>query len=147
MRDAVASAIADADALIMAAAVADFRPAEPAASKMKKSSAVDALALEPAPDVLKETRTQRSARLRVVGFALETDDHVENARKKLQEKALDLIVLNDASEPGAGFEVETNRVTIIGRAGLQEALPLQSKDDVAEAILDRLIPLLEPTAA
>lgn len=147
MRDAVASAIADADALIMAAAVADFRPAEPAASKMKKSSAVDALALEPAPDVLKETRTQRSARLRVVGFALETDDHVENARKKLQEKALDLIVLNDASEPGAGFEVETNRVTIIGRAGLPEALPLQSKDDVAEAILDRLIPLLEPTAA
>ena len=85
---------------------------------------------------------QRSARLRVVGFALETDDHIENARRKLEEKALDLIVLNDAREPGAGFEVETNRVTILGRSGPPEALPLQSKDDVAEAILDRLVPLL-----
>ena len=99
-----------------------------------------------APDILKDTLNQRAARLRVVGFALETDDPVANAQRKLQEKALDLIVLNNAQEPGAGFEVETNRVTLIGRDGVPEALPLQSKDDVAEAILDRLIPLLASTS-
>jgi phosphopantothenoylcysteine decarboxylase/phosphopantothenate--cysteine ligase len=144
MLQAVNEAIEHADALIMAAAVADFRPAAPAAAKIKKSESVAALALEPAPDVLKETRARRPHHLRVVGFALETDDHVQNARKKLEEKALDLIVLNDASEPGAGFEVETNRVTIIGRDGSPQILPLQSKSDVAEAILDRLTPLLAP---
>ncbi|MGH8434844.1 MAG: bifunctional phosphopantothenoylcysteine decarboxylase/phosphopantothenate--cysteine ligase CoaBC [Pseudomonas sp.] len=147
MRTAVATAIAQADALIMAAAVADFRPADPASSKIKKSSAPDHVMLEPAPDVLKETAQQRSARLRVVGFALETDDHIENARRKLEEKVLDLIVLNDAREPGAGFEVETNRVTILGRTGQPEALPLQSKNEVAEAILDRLTPLLSAQTA
>jgi phosphopantothenoylcysteine decarboxylase / phosphopantothenate---cysteine ligase len=142
MREAVAAAISVADALIMAAAVADFRPARPSNSKLKKSQGAGALALEAAPDVLKETRAHRPPALRVVGFALETDDHIDNARKKLQEKALDLIVLNDAREPGAGFEVDTNRVTILGRDGAPETLPLQSKHDVAEAILDRLVPLL-----
>jgi phosphopantothenoylcysteine decarboxylase/phosphopantothenate--cysteine ligase len=142
MKAAVAAAITNADALIMAAAVADFRPAEPRDRKLKKSARPDALPLEPAPDVLKETIAQRPARLRVVGFALETDDQIENARRKLEDKKLDLIVLNDASETGAGFEVDTNRVTILGREGAPEALPLQSKNAVAEAILDRLIPLL-----
>jgi phosphopantothenoylcysteine decarboxylase/phosphopantothenate--cysteine ligase len=142
MLAAVGDAIADADALIMAAAVADFRPADPAASKIKKSQNVAALALEPAPDVLKETRARRSDRLRVVGFALETDDHLRNARRKLEEKGLDLIVLNDATEAGAGFEVDTNRVTILTRDHPPQTVPLQSKSDVADVILDRLAPLL-----
>jgi phosphopantothenoylcysteine decarboxylase / phosphopantothenate---cysteine ligase len=146
MRDAVAASIADADALIMAAAVADFRPAEPSATKIKKTAGAPALALEAAPDVLKTTLGQRSKNLRVVGFALETNDHLDNARRKLEEKALDLIVLNDATEPGAGFEVDTNRVTILGRESQPEVLPLQSKHEVAEIILDRLTPLLAPAA-
>jgi phosphopantothenoylcysteine decarboxylase/phosphopantothenate--cysteine ligase len=111
---------------------------------MKKAEGVGALELEPAPDVLKETIAARPKRLRVVGFALETDDHLTNAQKKLVEKSLDLIVLNAAAEPGSGFEVDTNRVTILSRAGGAEALPLQPKHDVADAILDRLAPLLAP---
>jgi phosphopantothenoylcysteine decarboxylase/phosphopantothenate--cysteine ligase len=142
MLAAVTRAIQDADALIMAAAVADFRPAAPAPSKIKKSARLAGLELERAPDVLGATRASRPAHLRVVGFALETDDGLANARRKLQEKALDLIVLNDAREPGAGFEVDTNRVTILGRDGSEHSLPLLSKHDVADAILDQLIPLL-----
>ena len=142
MAQAVRAAIADADALVMAAAVADFRPAAPAQNKIKKSAAVSAIELEPAPDILKSTRAQRAQNLKVVGFALETDAHEANARRKLAEKDLDLIVLNDATEPGAGFEVATNRVTIIRRNGESaEHLPLLSKDDVADAILDRLATL------
>jgi phosphopantothenoylcysteine decarboxylase / phosphopantothenate---cysteine ligase len=142
MASAVRAAVADADALIMAAAVADFRPAAPANSKIKKSSAVSAIELEPAPDILKSTREFRAKHLRVVGFALETDAHEENARKKLAEKGLDFIVLNDAREPGAGFEVSTNKVTLIHANSADiEQLPLLSKDDVADAILDRLAAL------
>jgi phosphopantothenoylcysteine decarboxylase / phosphopantothenate---cysteine ligase len=144
MLSAVADSIRDADALIMAAAVADFRPVAPASAKIKKEQGVGALELEPAPDVLKETVAARPKRLRVVGFALETDDHVSNAQKKLVEKSLDLIVLNPAAEAGSGFEVETNRVTILSRDGGAEALPLQPKHDVADVILDRLAPLLAP---
>jgi phosphopantothenoylcysteine decarboxylase/phosphopantothenate--cysteine ligase len=139
MASAVRESIGDADALIMAAAVADFRPANVAGSKIKKQAAVSAIELESAPDILKSTRADRADRLRVVGFALETDAHEENARKKLAEKGLDFIVLNDAREPGAGFEVDTNKVTIIHRdADHAEHLPLLSKDQVADAILDRL---------
>ncbi len=142
MAAAVRSAIAHADALVMAAAVADFRPAAPAPSKIKKSAAVSAIELEPAPDILKLTRADRAPHLRVVGFALETDAHEDNARKKLAEKGLDFIVLNDATEPGAGFEVSTNRVTIIHKdSTTAEQLPLLSKDAVADAILDRLAAL------
>ena len=142
MAAAVRDAIADADALIMAAAVADFRPAAPATSKIKKSSAISAIELEPAPDILKSTREHRAKDLKVVGFALETDAHEENARKKLTEKGLDLIVLNDATEPGAGFEVSTNKVTLIHKNSTSsEQLPLLSKDEVADAILDRLAAL------
>ena len=145
MLQAVQSNILTADVLVMAAAVADFRPANPAANKMKKAQGVAALELEPAPDVLKSTLRDRPPNLRVVGFALETDDHQANARKKLEEKALDLIVLNKADEPGAGFEVDTNQVTIISRAGA-EPIPLQSKAEIAEHILDRIIPLLAARA-
>ena len=142
MAHAVRNAIAHADALIMAAAVADFRPAAPAQNKIKKSASVSAIELEPAPDVLKSTRAHRAHNLKVIGFALETDAHEENARKKLAEKGLDMIVLNDATEPGAGFEVSTNKVTLIHKNSTSsEHLPLLSKDEVADAILDRLTAL------
>ncbi|HEY0305989.1 MAG TPA: bifunctional phosphopantothenoylcysteine decarboxylase/phosphopantothenate--cysteine ligase CoaBC [Longimicrobiales bacterium] len=142
MASAVRESIRDADALIMAAAVADFRPANVAGSKIKKQAAVSAIELEPAPDILKSTRDARATQLRVVGFALETDAHEENARKKLAEKGLDFIVLNDAREPGAGFEVDTNKVTILRRDSDDvEHLPLLPKDQVADAILDRLAAL------
>ena len=139
MAAAVRSEIANADALIMAAAVADFRPAAPAKQKIKKSEGVSAIELEPAPDILKSTQPHRPQHLRVVGFALETHEPEENARKKLAEKGLDFIVLNDATEEGAGFEVSTNKVTIIHKNSTSpERLPLLSKEEVADAILDRL---------
>jgi len=142
MAAAVRTAVADAEVLVMAAAVADFRPASPAASKIKKNAGISAIELEPAPDVLSVTRAQRARNLKVVGFALETDAHEANAQRKLREKGMDLVVLNDATEAGAGFEVPTNRVTIISADGASEALPLMSKDDVADAILDRLVRIL-----
>ena len=142
MLHAVQDAIIGADALIMAAAVSDFRPAAPVSGKIKKEQGPPVLRLEAAPDVLKSTLPHRSSRLRVVGFALETEDTLRNARRKLEEKGMDFVVLNDATEPGAGFEVDTNRVTVIARDGSSETLPLQSKNEVADAILDRLTPLL-----
>jgi phosphopantothenoylcysteine decarboxylase / phosphopantothenate---cysteine ligase len=143
MRAAVAEALPAADALVMAAAVADFRPAAPAAAKLKKErGGVPDLRLEPAPDVLRSTRDLRPAGCVVVGFALETDDPVENGRRKLEGKGLDLLVVNDATEPGAGFEVETNRVVLLAPDRDDEALPLLTKAEVADRILDRVAELL-----
>jgi phosphopantothenoylcysteine decarboxylase/phosphopantothenate--cysteine ligase len=143
MRAAVAEALPSADALVMAAAVADFRPADPAEEKIKKeASGVPRIVLEPTADVLRSTRELRPPGCVVVGFALETADVVENGRRKLEGKGLDLLVVNDAREPGAGFEVETNRVTFLHRVGDDEVLPLLPKSEVADAILDRVEPLL-----
>lgn len=142
MAERVREAIGSADALIMAAAVADFQPAAPAAAKIKKQSGFSSIPLERTPDVLSDTRANRPGHLRVVGFALETDAHEANARKKLQEKGMDIVVLNDATAQGAGFEVGTNQVTIISADGASESLPLMSKHEVAEAILDRLSAIL-----
>ena len=138
MAQAVAQALADADVLVMAAAPADFRPAAPAPSKIKKRAGAKALELEPTPDILGTTKGRRGPSAIVIGFALETDDVLSNGRQKLSDKDLDLIVINDATEPGAGFGVETNRVTLLDRSGREEHLPLMSKADVAEAILDRV---------
>ena len=147
MKDAVASALPGADALVMSAAVADFRPASPAGEKIKKEgSGVPQIRLEKTADVLKATRDARPARCVVVGFALETEHAVENGRRKLESKGLDLLVVNDAREPGAGFEVETNRVTFLHREGADEPLPLMSKADVADHILDRVEALLAARA-
>ena len=126
------------DVLIMAAAPADFRPSAPKPSKIKKGKAAPVLELEQTPDILRSTIASRRAGAIVVGFALETDDAVANGRAKLREKALDLVVVNDATEPGAGFGVDTNRVTLIGRDGAEEVLPLLSKAEVADAILDHV---------
>jgi phosphopantothenoylcysteine decarboxylase / phosphopantothenate---cysteine ligase len=142
MRDAVARVLPTADLLVMAAAPADFQPAHVADAKLKKGSAPGALELSEAPDILRSTASARRPGSLVVGFALETHDLLANARGKLEAKQLDLIVLNDAREAGAGFEVDTNRVTILGRDGETTALPLMAKREVADAILDRVEALL-----
>jgi phosphopantothenoylcysteine decarboxylase/phosphopantothenate--cysteine ligase len=143
MRAAVESALPTADALVMAAAVADFRPMDPAAQKIKKEAGeVPVIRLERTPDVLHSTRAARPRGCVVVGFALETADVLANGRRKLEAKGLDLLVANDATEAGAGFEVETNRVTIMSRGGEDEHLPLMPKADVADHILDRVETLL-----
>ena len=134
----VKKALGQADALIMAAAPADFRPAEPAAGKIKKSHAPGAIALAPTPDVLADTRALRNDGMITVGFALETDNVIANGRAKLDAKDLDLIVVNDALEPGAGFAVDTNRVALIARGGTVEELPLMPKAELADVILDRV---------
>jgi phosphopantothenoylcysteine decarboxylase / phosphopantothenate---cysteine ligase len=138
MTSAVSDALPTADVVVMAAAPADFRPAKPASAKIKKGKNVPSIDLEHTEDILKSTVAQRKKKSFIVGFALETNDGLANAREKLKSKALDLIVLNNATEPGAGFGVDTNRVTLIGHGGDNEELPLMSKDDVAEALLDRI---------
>jgi len=143
MRQAVERELAQADVLVMAAAPADYRPAEAATSKLKKTGQARAIELEENADILKSTRDARRDGAVVVGFALETDDLIENAKRKLDAKALDLIVLNDAKEEGAGFGVETNRVTLLARGTPEpEQLPLLTKPQVADVILDRVEALL-----
>lgn len=143
MRDAVARHIGQSHVVVMSAAPADYRPAHQSSSKLKKTGGARTLELQETPDILLSTRDERREGAIVVGFALETDDLLANARRKLDAKALDMIVLNAANEPGAGFGVETNRVTIIRRGQeTPEALPLQHKRDVADAILDRVEELL-----
>lgn len=136
LRDAVARELPAADLVIMAAAPADYRPAEPAEVKRPRQSGDLTLELAPTPDVLAETRSLRKRGAVVVGFALETGDALARARAKLERKGLDFIVVNDALEPGAGFEVDTNRVSVLSRDGARHDVPFGSKAAVAEAILD-----------
>jgi len=134
---AVARRLGRADVLVMAAAPADFRPRQRARVKLRRGSQRElAILLEPTPDVLTATRSRRRRRSVIVGFALEVGRGLAAARAKLVDKALDFIVLNDARQPGAGFEVATNKVTILGKNGLSRALPLMPKREVAEAVLD-----------
>jgi phosphopantothenoylcysteine decarboxylase/phosphopantothenate--cysteine ligase len=143
MRQAVERELGQADVLVMAAAPADYRPAKAATSKLKKTGQARAIELEENADILKSTRNARHDGAVVVGFALETDDLIENAKRKLDAKALDLIVLNDAKEEGAGFGVETNRVTLLARGTPEpQQLPLLTKPQVADVILDRVEALL-----
>ncbi len=140
MRDAVADRIGTADVSVFAAAVADYRPAEARDAKLKRSREGDetAVALVTNPDVAADTRDARKAGSVSVGFALETEDLLENARAKLEAKGFDLLVANDATAEGAGFEVDTNRVVLLARDAEPEELPLLAKDEVAERILDRV---------
>jgi phosphopantothenoylcysteine decarboxylase/phosphopantothenate--cysteine ligase len=133
---AVRSELPDADVLVMAAAPADFRPSSPSDSKRARVDGALAVPMEPTEDILSATRGQRKPGSVTVGFALETGDALAKGRAKLERKDLDLIVVNDALEPGAGFEVDTNRVALLSRDGAARILPLQSKREVAEAILD-----------
>jgi phosphopantothenoylcysteine decarboxylase / phosphopantothenate---cysteine ligase len=142
MAEAVERALGATDALIMAAAPADFRPVQAAEHKIKKSSSPRALELTGTRDILATTAPCRRAGAVVVGFALETENLLDNARGKLEAKGLDLIVANSAVEEGSGFGSDTNRVTIIARDGVPEALSLRPKSEVADAILDRVEALL-----
>jgi phosphopantothenoylcysteine decarboxylase/phosphopantothenate--cysteine ligase len=142
MAAAVAAELPEADVLVMAAAPADFRIEAPAGQKIKRGDGALALALAPTADILRSTQAQRAAGAVIVGFALETTDGLAHARGKLASKGLDMIVLNDATEPGAGFGVDTNVVTILTAAGDEERLALLPKADVADAILDRVERLL-----
>jgi phosphopantothenoylcysteine decarboxylase/phosphopantothenate--cysteine ligase len=138
MSKSVAKALPSTDVLVMAAAPADFRPVEKATAKIKKGRGGTKVNLEQTEDILTSTISKRKKKSLIVGFALETGNGLTNAREKLKSKDLDMVVLNDATEPGAGFGVDTNRVTLIDRGGTEEELPLMSKVDLAELLLDRI---------
>jgi len=138
MKTAVAKAAAKADALIMAAAVADYQPKTAARTKIKKETSSLTLELVKTPDIITEVKGQF---LRV-GFAAESDNIAASARKKLEKKNLDLIVANDITDKKSGFGVDTNKVTLIDKKGKAEKLPLMSKREVADKILDRVVGLL-----
>lgn len=142
MAEAVRAVLPTADVLVMAAAPADFGAADPASTKIKKRDRPSAIALAPTPDILTVTREARRPNAVVVGFALETGNAVAGGREKLAAKDLDLIIVNDATEEGAGFAVDTNRVTIVHRDGREESLGLMPKTEVADHILDRVEALL-----
>ncbi len=131
-----------ANAAILAAAVADYTPIEVAHHKVKKSEGHWQLTLKRTVDIAAQLGQQKRADQRLIGFALETRDALQNAQGKLQRKNLDAIVLNDLSEEGAGFGTQTNRITILDAQGGQETYPLKSKTAVAEDIVQKLIGLL-----
>jgi phosphopantothenoylcysteine decarboxylase/phosphopantothenate--cysteine ligase len=141
MRDAVMAAYPETDAVVMTAAVADLRPADPAADKRKKDAAPDLLRLERTDDILAGLGADKGGRV-LVGFAAETGDVVGYARGKLTAKNLDLVVANDVSEPGVGFDSAVNRVVFVSADG-EEHLPVMDKRVVASAVLDRLAILLK----
>lgn len=146
MRDSVLEDASTADVLLMAAAVADYRPVTAADQKIKKGEDNLTVELIRNPDILLEVARRRETNGRprvVVGFAAETEDLLANAREKLTRKRLDLIVANDVSAGDSGFAVDTNRVTLLDAAGEITPLPLLSKDEVAETVLDRVVALLE----
>ncbi len=157
LRDATLAALADADALVMAAAVADYRVEHPAAHKIKKGSAEEngdgslTLRLTQNPDILAEAQALAEANgltgLTRVGFAAETHDVERNAAAKLRRKGLHLLVANDVSQPASGFGVSTNQVSLFYADGRVERLPLLPKTEVARIIWDRLAPLLSERSA
>jgi phosphopantothenoylcysteine decarboxylase/phosphopantothenate--cysteine ligase len=138
MKEAVAKATSPADALIMAAAVADYQPKSLAETKIKKETPALTLELIRTPDILSEVK----GNFLKVGFAAESENLVKNARQKLEAKQLDLIVANDITDADSGFGVDTNKVTLIARDGKIESLPLLAKRKVADRILDRVVGLL-----
>jgi phosphopantothenoylcysteine decarboxylase/phosphopantothenate--cysteine ligase len=140
LRDALRGAMGDADALVMAAAVADFTPATPRDRKIARADGLN-LELTPTPDLLGEVAATSSGAY-LVGFAAETGD-LDRAPAKLAAKGVDLLVANDVAEPGSGFGTDTNKVTLLDRSGGVEELPLLSKREVADRILDRVANALD----
>lgn len=137
MYQAVMENLREATVVVKSAAVVDHRPARFEKEKIKKTEGGLMLPLEPTPDILAEVGAQKGDRL-LIGFAAETSDLIANAKEKLQRKNLDWIVANDLTKPGAGFETDTNEVTILHRDGAMEPLPKMDKEEVAWAILDRV---------
>lgn len=139
MHQAVVEHADRADVVVMAAAVADFTPVAPAASKLKKADGVPLVELRPTVDILAELGRDRREGRTVVGFAAETDDVEQHARSKIESKGADLLVVNDVSAAGVGFEHETNEVRILDRSGGVRHVPLTSKSKVAAAVLDAVV--------
>jgi phosphopantothenoylcysteine decarboxylase/phosphopantothenate--cysteine ligase len=145
MLQAVLEAISGAEALVMAAAVADFRPVQAAAQKLKKEQGIPKIKLEATPDILQQvaqTRLEGGWPRLVIGFAAESQDLLENARKKIHAKSLDMIVANNINTSEAGFGVDTNQVTLLYPDGKVEAMPLMSKMEVAEAVMERVVMMI-----
>jgi phosphopantothenoylcysteine decarboxylase/phosphopantothenate--cysteine ligase len=140
MRRAVGERFSEASIAVLAAAVSDYRPAEVRAEKIKKSNTPLEISLEPTIDILAEVATHKGQKI-VVGFAAETDQVAENARKKLVSKNADLMVANDVTAEGAGFDSDTNVVTLFSRDGRDLALPKMPKSEVAQRILDEVLRL------
>jgi phosphopantothenoylcysteine decarboxylase / phosphopantothenate---cysteine ligase len=142
MHDAVMARAAAADAVVMAAAVADFRPKAPSPQKIKKADGVPDIVLEPTTDILAALGRAKPAGQIVVGFAAETTQLAENAVAKLSAKRVDLMVANDVSASDAGFEVDTNRALLLGADGTADETPLLTKEALAGVVLDRVVALL-----
>ena len=138
MKEAVDKAVTQAGALIMAAAVVDYQPKEVVRVKIKKETPGLTLELIRTPDILAEAK----GNFLKVGFAAESEDVIENAKRKLEKKKLDLIVANDITDPESGFGADTNKVTLIDRDGKVESLPLLTKREVADRILDKVAGML-----
>jgi phosphopantothenoylcysteine decarboxylase / phosphopantothenate---cysteine ligase len=139
MKEAVETAVVKADALIMAAAVSDFQVKNVSSSKIKKTKGGLILEMVNTPDILSEVK----GNFLKIGFAAESQDLVDNARQKIKKKRLDLIVANNITEENSGFSVDTNKVTLIDKTGRVESLPLMSKREVAEKVLDRVAKLFK----
>jgi phosphopantothenoylcysteine decarboxylase/phosphopantothenate--cysteine ligase len=142
MRKDVFTHLKGSTVVIKAAAVSDYRPKMISQKKIKKGDSEYTLVLERTKDILGEIGKKKENRV-LVGFAAETEDLISNARKKLEEKNLDFIVVNDVTEPGAGFEVDTNQVKILYPSGKVRDLPLMTKEEVSQIILDEVVHLLK----
>lgn len=145
MLEAVLAAVMQSSALVMAAAVADFRPASPAEQKIKKEGPISPIVLERNPDILQTVgflKHNHQYRGLTIGFAAETQDVLKNAAAKIKTKKLDMIVANDIGASNAGFEVDTNQVTLLFPDGRQEVLPLMSKEQVADRVLWEMMMLM-----
>ena len=143
LQDALLEGFAQTDIVVMAAAVADYRPQAFSPNKIKKRADHLTLPLEQNPDIAQALGERKKKGQITVGFAAETDDLLENAQKKLIKKNCDLIVANDVSAEGAGFEGDTNIVTLLDQSGNCQQLPLLSKREVADHILDRVVELIQ----
>ena len=141
MREAVLAHMGGCSVVIKAAAVSDYRPKEVSQKKLKKAESYSSLELEKTRDILEEVGKRKGDRI-LVGFAAETEDLVANARKKLTEKNLDFIVVNDVTKPGAGFGLDTNQVKLLYPSGEVKDLPLMSKEELSQIILDDVVKIL-----
>lgn len=144
MQAALEALAPTADVVVMAAAVADFRPVHSASGKLKKDRGVPEVVLEPTPDILAGLGERKPAGQVLVGFAAETDDLLANATAKLQRKNLDLVVANDVSAPGVGFQHDTNAVTLVRADGSQRTVPLTDKGTIAKVVLDTVGEIRQP---
>jgi phosphopantothenoylcysteine decarboxylase/phosphopantothenate--cysteine ligase len=140
MRATVLKEFTQCTAIVMAAAVADYRPVMCADRKLKRGKASLELRLEPNPDILKELGEKKDGKV-LIGFAAETEELAANAEKKLRAKNLDMIVANNVSEAGSGFDGDTNIATILDRSGAKRSLPRMSKDELADSIYDHFLAL------